>query len=65
MYYDQTQPYGPNDIPPPSPPPDAAYPQKKKESNARPAEATWLFVTLYGLPAAFAHSFGFDLLATA
>ena len=34
MSYDQTQPYGPYDVPPP-PPPDAAYPQKKKESNAK------------------------------
>jgi hypothetical protein len=33
--------------------------------NARPADAPHLAVTLHGLPAAFASSFGFDLLATA
>jgi hypothetical protein len=33
--------------------------------NARPADAPRLLVTLHGLPATFASSFGFDLLATA
>jgi hypothetical protein len=33
--------------------------------NARPVDAPRLVVTLHGLPAAFASSFGFDLLATA
>jgi hypothetical protein len=33
--------------------------------NARPSDAPTLTVTLYGLPATFARSFGFDLLATA
>jgi hypothetical protein len=33
--------------------------------NARPSEASPLTVTLHGLPAVFAQSFGFDLLATA
>jgi hypothetical protein len=33
--------------------------------NARPSDAFSLTVTLHGLPATFAHSFGFDLLATA
>jgi hypothetical protein len=33
--------------------------------NARPADAPRLVVTLHGLPAIFASSFGFDLLATA
>ena len=33
--------------------------------NARPADAPRLVVTLHGLPATFASSFGFDLLATA
>ncbi len=33
--------------------------------NARPSNAPRLVVTLHGLPATFAHSFGFDLLATA
>lgn len=33
--------------------------------NARPSDAAPLTVTLHGLPASFAHSFGFDLLATA
>ena len=33
--------------------------------NARPADAPRLIVTLHGLPATFASSFGFDLLATA
>jgi len=32
--------------------------------NARPADAPGLVVTLHGLPATFARSFGFDLLAT-
>jgi hypothetical protein len=31
--------------------------------NARPSDAPRLVVTLHGLPATFAHSFGFDLLA--
>jgi hypothetical protein len=33
--------------------------------NGRPADAPRLVVTLHGLPATFASSFGFDLLATA
>ncbi len=33
--------------------------------NARPSDAPRLVVTLHGLPATFARSFGFDLLATA
>jgi hypothetical protein len=33
--------------------------------NARPADAPQLIVTLHGLPATFASSFGFDLRATA
>lgn len=33
--------------------------------NARPTDAPRLIVTLHGLPATFARSFGFDLLATA
>ena len=33
--------------------------------NARPSDAPALTVTLHGLPATLAHSFGFDLLATA
>ncbi len=33
--------------------------------NARSSDAPSLTVTLHGLPATFAHSFGFDLLATA
>lgn len=33
--------------------------------NARPLDAPRLVVTLHGLPATFATSFGFDLLATA
>ena len=33
--------------------------------NARQSSAPRLVVTLHGLPATFAHSFGFDLLATA
>jgi hypothetical protein len=39
--------------------------EQRLTRNARPADTTRLFVTLHGLPAAFAHSFGFDLLATA
>ena len=33
--------------------------------NTRPSDAPRLVATLYGLPATFAHSFGFTLLATA
>jgi hypothetical protein len=33
--------------------------------NTRPADAPPLIVTLHGLPATFASSFGFDLRATA
>ena len=33
--------------------------------NARPTDAPRLSVTLHGLPATFAHAFGFELLATA
>lgn len=33
--------------------------------NVRPLDAPRLVVTLHGLPATFAHAFGFDLLATA
>ncbi|HEX8036120.1 MAG TPA: hypothetical protein VF510_19845 [Ktedonobacterales bacterium] len=33
--------------------------------NARPVTAPQLVVTLHGLPATFAATFGFDLLATA
>jgi hypothetical protein len=33
--------------------------------NVRPAEAPRLVVTLHGLPATFASSFGFELLASA
>ncbi|HEX4205068.1 MAG TPA: hypothetical protein VHZ51_12915 [Ktedonobacteraceae bacterium] len=33
--------------------------------NARPSNALRLSVTLHGLPATFARSFGFDLLAAA
>ena len=33
--------------------------------NVRPPDAPRLVVTLHGLPATFAASFGFDLLATA
>jgi hypothetical protein len=33
--------------------------------NVRPTDAPRLVITLHGLPATFAHSFGFDLLAIA
>ena len=33
--------------------------------NARPSDAPSLTVTLHGLPATFAHAFGFDLFASA
>jgi hypothetical protein len=33
--------------------------------NARSPDAPTLTVTLHGLPASFAHAFGFDLLAAA
>jgi hypothetical protein len=33
--------------------------------NARPTDAPRLSITLHGLPATFAHAFGFELLATA
>jgi hypothetical protein len=39
--------------------------EERLTRNARPADAPRLVVTLHGLPATFAHSFGFDLLATA
>ncbi|GHO62851.1 hypothetical protein KSC_017430 [Ktedonobacter sp. SOSP1-52] len=39
--------------------------QQRLARNARPADASRLVVTLHGLPATFASSFGFDLLATA
>jgi len=39
--------------------------QQRLARNARPADAPRLVVTLHGLPATFASSFGFDLLATA
>ena len=39
--------------------------EQRLARNARPSDAPPLFVTLYGLPATFAHSFGFALLATA
>ncbi|GHO62866.1 hypothetical protein KSC_017580 [Ktedonobacter sp. SOSP1-52] len=39
--------------------------QQRLARNARPADAPRLIVTLHGLPAIFASSFGFDLLATA
>ena len=39
--------------------------QQRLARNARPADAPSLVVTLHGLPATFASSFGFDLLATA
>jgi hypothetical protein len=39
--------------------------EQRLAHNARPSDASPLFVTLYGLPATFAHSFGFALLATA
>ncbi len=39
--------------------------EQRLARNARPSEALRLIVTLHGLPATFAHSFGFALLATA
>jgi len=39
--------------------------QQRLARNARPSDAPRLVVTLHGLSAAFASSFGFDLLATA
>ncbi len=39
--------------------------EQRLARNARPADAPRLSVTLHGLPATFAHSFGFDLLAIA
>jgi hypothetical protein len=39
--------------------------QQRLAGNARPSDASRLVVTLHGLPATFAVSFGFDLLATA
>jgi hypothetical protein len=39
--------------------------QERLARNARPMDAPRLFVTLHGLPATFASSLGFDLLATA
>lgn len=39
--------------------------EQRLARNARPADAPRLCVTLHGLPATFAHAFGFDLLATA
>lgn len=39
--------------------------QERLARNARPSDAPRLIVTLYGLPASFARSFGFDLLAIA
>jgi len=39
--------------------------EQRLARNARPSDAPSLTVTLHGLPATFAHSFGFDLLATA
>lgn len=39
--------------------------QERLARNARPFDAPRLIVTLHGLPATFARSFGFDLLATA
>jgi hypothetical protein len=39
--------------------------QERLARNARPSDAPRLVVTLHGLPAPFAHAFGFDLLATA
>jgi hypothetical protein len=39
--------------------------QQRLTRNARPSDAPRLVVTLHGLPATFAFSFGFDLLATA
>jgi hypothetical protein len=39
--------------------------EQRLARNARPSDAPRLFVTIHGLPATFASSFGFDLLATA
>ncbi len=39
--------------------------EQRLARNARPLDAPRLVVTLHGLPASFASSFGFDLLATA
>ncbi len=39
--------------------------EQRLARNARPSDAPRLVVTLHGLPATFASSFGFDLLATA
>jgi hypothetical protein len=39
--------------------------EQRLARHARPAEAPRLSITLHGLPATFATSFGFDLLATA
>ncbi|GHO90116.1 hypothetical protein KSF_001640 [Reticulibacter mediterranei] len=39
--------------------------EQRLTRNARPSDAPRLFITLHGLPATFASSFGFDLLATA
>ncbi len=39
--------------------------EQRVARNARPSDASPLIVTLHGLPATFAQSFGFDLLATA
>lgn len=39
--------------------------EQRLARNAHPADASRLVVTLHGLPATFASSFGFDLLATA
>lgn len=38
--------------------------EQRLARNARPSDAPRLFVTIHGLPATFASSFGFDLLAT-
>src|SRR6266851_9289449 len=38
--------------------------EQRLARNARPSDAPPLIVTLHGLPATFAHSFGFALLAT-
>jgi hypothetical protein len=39
--------------------------EQRLARNARPSDTPRLVVTLHGLPATFASSFGFDLLATA
>jgi hypothetical protein len=39
--------------------------EQRVTRNIRPPDTPKLFVTLHGLPATFARSFGFDLLATA